>query len=153
LFHKKNIISSTVERVIWNKMRLWLSGSKVKGKKNINGQSDVFAIQLSFKQVLKSWEFSQSDFEGLRIQPIKLWGAGGSANHMLSVFRCRPIRFFLTERSGNQIEGSYFITLGDLLFSFLHLDLWLVEKGHHLEVLFRNMGAASRCVRSFWGES
>jgi hypothetical protein len=41
-------------------------------------------------------------------------------------------------------EGPYFIISEKLLFSFLHLDLWLVEKGHHLEELFRNMGAAGR---------
>jgi hypothetical protein len=38
---------------------------KVKGEKNINGQSHVFAIQLSSSQVSRVWEFSQSGFEGL----------------------------------------------------------------------------------------
>jgi hypothetical protein len=30
----------------------------------------------------------------------------------------------------------YFITVEKLLFSFLLLDLWVVEKGNHLEELF-----------------
>jgi hypothetical protein len=42
------------------------------------------------------------------------------------------------------MEGPYFITLEKLLFSFLHLDLWFVEKGHHLDELFGEMVAASR---------
>jgi hypothetical protein len=33
---------------------------QVKGQKNINGQSDVFAIQLSSDQVFSNWEFNQS---------------------------------------------------------------------------------------------
>ncbi len=42
------------------------------------------------------------------------------------------------------MEGAYFITLEKLLFSFLHLDLWFVEKGHHLVELFGEMVAVSR---------
>jgi len=34
----------------------------------------------------------QSGFEELGVQPIMFRGAGNSANHMVSVFRCRPIR-------------------------------------------------------------
>jgi hypothetical protein len=44
---------------------------RVKGQKNINGQSDVFGILFKANQVFWSWGFSQSGFEGLGIQPIR----------------------------------------------------------------------------------
>jgi hypothetical protein len=61
---------------------MWLSGSKIKGQTNINGQSDIFAIRLSSNQVSKGWEFSQSDFEGLQAQPIRFRKTERSANQV-----------------------------------------------------------------------
>jgi hypothetical protein len=65
---------------------------KLKGQKNINGQSDVFPIWISFSQVCWGWEFSQSDGFALPL----------SSNQMTLSFRARPIRFFgawhLTDR-------------------------------------------------------
>jgi hypothetical protein len=60
-------------------------------------------------------------------------------------FRCPALvqsGFFGTGKSSNQMEGPYFITVEKLLFSFLLLDSWLMEEGHHLEKLFWNIGAA-----------
>jgi hypothetical protein len=34
------------------------------------------------------------------------------------------------------MNGPYCITVENLMLSYLLLDLWLVEKGHHLEELF-----------------
>ncbi len=104
----------------------------------------------SANQISRGCKLSPSGFERLSVRPIRFRGVGSSANRMFSVFRWCPIRFFRTGRSGYQREGPYFIISEKLLFSFLHLDLWLVEKGHHLEVLFRNMGAASREWRPGW---
>jgi hypothetical protein len=42
-----------------------------------------FATQLSSSQVSRIWEFNQSGFEGLGIQPIWFRGAVSSANQVL----------------------------------------------------------------------
>jgi len=55
---------------------------------------------------------------------------------MISVSGSHPIRFFGSGRSGNEMEGPYFITVEQLLFSFLRIDPWLVEKVYHFEELF-----------------
>ncbi len=57
------------------KNSLYVSGcqgqrSKVKGQKNINDQTNAFATQLSSTKVSRGWEFNQSGFEGLGVQPI-----------------------------------------------------------------------------------
>jgi len=74
-------------------MFAWGQRSKVKGQKNINHQSDVFAIQLSSEQVSRGWGFSQSGFEGLGFQTIRLWVAGVSANQVWGA-SVRPIISF-----------------------------------------------------------
>jgi hypothetical protein len=81
----------------------------------------------------------QSGFEGLEIQSITWF----LFSDVVQSGYCG------TGRSDGQMEGPYFITLEKLLFSAVHLDLSLVKKGHHLEELFGNMGATSRCFRSF----
>ncbi len=43
---------------------------RVKGQKNINDQTNAFATQLSSTKVSRGWEFNQSGFEGLGVQPI-----------------------------------------------------------------------------------
>ncbi len=112
------LVPSTVGRVISNKIVcMWLSGSRVKGQTNINGQSDIFAIRLSSNQVSKGWEFSQSDFEGLRVQPIRFRGAGNSANQVseswefsqsgLEELEIQPIRFRGVRNSANQVSESW----------------------------------------------
>ncbi len=83
---------------------------------------------------MRGWEFSQSDVFGVFL----------SFNHVSRDWEFSQSDFFGIGRPGNPMEGPYFTKLDKLLFSFLHLDLWLVEKGHHLEELFGKMGAASR---------
>jgi hypothetical protein len=76
----------------------------------------------------------QSCFEGLWVQPIGWF-------HYPDLVQSG---FLGTVKSGNQMEGPYFIIVEKLLFSFRLLNRWLVEKGHQPEELFWNMKAASR---------
>jgi hypothetical protein len=59
----------------------WLP-ARVKGQKNINGQTHVFGNQLSCNQVFSGWESIQFVFFQLKIQPIRFRGAGKSANQV-----------------------------------------------------------------------
>ncbi len=99
------------------KMRLCVclsQRSKFKGHENINGQSDVFAIQLSSNQVSSGWEFDRSGFEGLGVRPIRFRRAGNSANQVISVsplvqssfeaLEVQPIRFSGGGSSTNQLS-------------------------------------------------
>ncbi len=88
----------------------------------------------SANQVLREWEFGQSGFFELRVQPIGWF-------HYPDLVQSG---FLGTVKSGNQMEGPYFLIVEKLLFSFRLLNLWLVEKGHQPEELFWNMKAASR---------
>ncbi len=42
----------------------------VTGQENINGQSDTFAIQLSFNQVSRGWKFNQLGFAVLEFNQL-----------------------------------------------------------------------------------
>jgi hypothetical protein len=54
-----SIFSSTEGRVI-RKILNAFAFARVKGQKNVNGQSDVFTMQISPNQVFRGWKFSQS---------------------------------------------------------------------------------------------
>jgi hypothetical protein len=86
---------------------------RVKVQKNINGQLDVFAIQLSSNQVSRSWEFSQSGFEGLGVQPIRLRGAWSSTNQVSNGWKFCQSGDFGVPLSSNQVSrGSEFSKSG-----------------------------------------
>ncbi len=90
-----------------------MSGSKVKVQKNINGQLDVFAIQLLSNQVSRGWKFSQLGFEEPGFQPVRFRGVGDSANQMLLVSHPRRIRFRGAGSLANQVSRcSEFIQSG-----------------------------------------
>jgi len=55
---------------------------------------------------------------------------------MILLCGSHPIRFSGGGRSCNEMEGPYFITGEKLLFFFVLLNIWLVEKGYHLDELF-----------------
>ncbi len=100
---------------------------RVKGQKNINGQSNVSlyssrAIRFrgarsSANQVSRGSEFSQSGFEGLVIRPIRFRGAGNSANQILRAWEIsqsgferlgiQPIRFGGAGNSTNQVSRGW----------------------------------------------
>jgi hypothetical protein len=62
---------------------------------------------------LRGWEFNQSAFEGLRVQPIRFWRAGNSTNQILrgrefsqsgsEGLEAQPIRFWGARSSTNQV--------------------------------------------------
>jgi hypothetical protein len=134
---------SAVGRVIWNKMRLWLSGSKVKKHQlsircfqyPIHGQLGFLELGVqpikfqgarkSANQISRSWNFSQSGFEGLGVQPIRFWWAGNSAIQVLSISPYHPISFFGTGFVTCHMKDPHCRTVEKLLFSFLLVDLWV----------------------------
>jgi len=69
-------------------------------------------------------------------RPIMFRGAVSSTNQVLREWEFGQSGFLGTVKSGNQMEGPYFIIVEKLLFSFRLLNLWLVEKGHQPEELF-----------------
>ena len=81
-----------------------LSGQR---SKKHQWSTDVFAIQLSSNQVSRGWEFNQSGFEGLGIQPIRFWGAGSSANQVSRELGVQPIRFWGAGSSANQVSRGW----------------------------------------------
>ncbi len=112
----------------------------------------------STDEVSRGWDISESGFEGLGIQPIRCFRSStrvpsgffrpeSSVNQMVSLSGSRPIRFFRNRKIGQWDGGPWFITVEMVLFSFLHLNLRLVEKGYHIEKLYWKMKVASRSFR------
>ncbi len=86
---KLKFVPSTVGRVIWKKMSLFVCLSQRSKKTSIVNQ--IFSLSSSLpirfpgagsstNKVFCDWKFSQSGFEGLRIRPITFWEARSSAN-------------------------------------------------------------------------
>jgi hypothetical protein len=67
---------------------------------------------------------------------IRFFQPDSPVNQMIVLFESRPIRFFGSGRPGNQMEGPHFITGEKLLFFFLFLNIWLMDKGYHFDELF-----------------
>jgi hypothetical protein len=84
-----------------------VSGSKVKVQKNINGQLDVFAIQLLSNQVSRGWKFSQSGFEELGFQPVRFRGARISASQVSRGWEFSQSDAFDIPPSSNQVSRSW----------------------------------------------
>jgi hypothetical protein len=67
--------------------------SKFKGQKNINGQSDVFAIQLSFNQNFLAESSANQMIRRSSSRSISFFQAGSSAKQMFAVPDSRSVRF------------------------------------------------------------
>ncbi len=74
-----------------------------------------FATQLSSGQVSRIWEFNQSGFEGLGIQPIRFRGAVNSANQVLRGWH--SANYF--SRAGSSANQLFLLSSSDAI-GFFH---------------------------------